>query len=433
MMSYAESLGETGRKRGRLWAYGACLSGCVSEVMLDVSAIIILYIQMLGGNDTVMMSVSSLTGLVNMFLFIPCVAIIARIGLKPSVRIACLTGTAGYLLMAFAPFFGTYRCHVVISGCFIYCLQRALYGACWYPLLDAFLRPEDRGKFFGTLRFMYYSFTGVLFYLIGMAMGKNPPEWLMQTVIGVTGLGLLVRNYCISRFPEDANAKHETPNIRKALRISICNGPLTAYSVYVCLLTIANSSLGPVTYIYLREYVKLDPGMVQRISAVGMAGHILGFLLYSRLLKRFGIKKLELAVHISYLLAAFLMFALDSRMPGYVFIVAAILGVITFTGSIFGCNNSGEMLALARPGNKTMAPAFVQTYTSFGGFIGRGGVTLLLGATLLEPVWQCCGMDISRYQTIFLFSGVIAAVVLLLIPTLPAVVPKHRDYYEPMR
>ena len=122
-------------------------------------------------------------------------------------------------------------------------------------------------------------------------MGKNPPEWLMQTVIGVTGLGLLVRNYCISRFPEDVNAKQETPDLRKALRISVSNGPLTAYSVYVCLLTIANSSLGPVTYIYLREYVKFDPGMVQRISAVGMAGHILGFLLYNKLLKLFGMKK----------------------------------------------------------------------------------------------------------------------------------------------
>ncbi|MBR2345713.1 MAG: MFS transporter [Lentisphaeria bacterium] len=432
-MSFADSLGEAGRKRGRLYAYGACLCGCISEVMLDISAIIILYIQMLGGNDMVMMSINSFTGLVNMFLFIPCVAVIARIGLKPSVRIACFTGTAGYLLMAFAPFFGAYKCHAAVAGCFIYCLQRALYGACWYPLLDAFLRPEDRGKFFGTLRFLYYSFTGILFYLIGIAMGKNPPEWLMQVVIGLTGLCLLGRNFCISRFPEDRETKRETPEIRKALRISICNGPLTAYSVYGCLLMVASTSLGPVTYIYLREYVKMDPGTVQKISAIGMAGHICGFLLYNKLLKFFGMKKLEIAVHLSYMITALLMFILDNRLPGYGVMVSIILCVICFTGSVFGCNNSGEMLALARPGNKTMATAFVQTYFSFGGFIGRGSVTLLLGATLLEPVWQFCGMEVSRYQSIFLFSGVIAAVVMLLIPTLPSVVPKHHDYYEPYR
>ena len=86
------------------------MSGCISEVMLDTSAIIILYIRMLGGNDMVMMSINSFTGLVNMILFIPSVAIIARIGLKPSVRIACFTGTAGYLLMALAPYFGKYQC-----------------------------------------------------------------------------------------------------------------------------------------------------------------------------------------------------------------------------------------------------------------------------------------------------------------------------------
>ena len=90
-------------------------------------------------------------------------------------------------------------------------------------------------------------------------------------------------------------------------------------------------------------------------------------------------------------------------------------------------------MALARPGNKTMASAFVQTYMSVGGFIGRAGVSLMLGAALLAPRWDCRGMTISHYQTIFLFCGVIAALMLILIPTLPSVVPNHEDYYEPSR
>ena len=430
-MSFAESLGEAGRRKGRFCAYAACLCGCVSEVMLDTSAIIILFMAMLGGGDMLMMLINSFTGLLCMFLYIPCVAIIVRMGKIPAVRLACITGCIGYLLMACAPWFGPFRIAAAVTGCLIYCLQRSLYGACWYPLLDVFLRPEDRGAFFGNLRSMYYTFTGVLFFLIGLAMGSNPPMWLMQTVIGIAGLLLLGRNFFASRFPTDPNAVVEVPDIRKALGISVRNGPLTAYSVYVCMLTLATASLGPLLFIYLRNYVRLKPGTVQIISAVGMIGHIVGFLLYSRMLRFMGQKKLELLVHLNYIAAAFLLCFIGKSTPGFPIIAAAILCLVTFTGSIFGCNNSSEMLALARPGNKTMATAFTQTYTSVGGFIGRGGVSLLLGVSMLAPEWTCWGMTVSRYQSIFLFCGVIATVMLILIPTLPAVVPVHDDYYEP--
>jgi len=52
---------------------------------------------------------------------------------------------------------------------------------------------------------------------------------------------------------------------------------------------------------------------------------------------------------------------------------------------------------------------------------------------MLAPGWQFCGENITLYQTMFLVSGVFAVLLLILIPTLPAVVPEHHDYYEPMR
>ena len=57
MSTFAETLSEKERKKGRLLAYFACCFGCISEVMLDSSAIIIIYISMLGGTkDEVMLS-----------------------------------------------------------------------------------------------------------------------------------------------------------------------------------------------------------------------------------------------------------------------------------------------------------------------------------------------------------------------------------------
>ena len=55
MSTYAETLSEKERRRGRILAYFACYFGCISEVMLDSSAIIIVYISMLGGSKDVVM------------------------------------------------------------------------------------------------------------------------------------------------------------------------------------------------------------------------------------------------------------------------------------------------------------------------------------------------------------------------------------------
>ena len=103
-----------------------------------------------------------------------------------------------------------------------------------------------------------------------------------------------------------------------------------------------------------------------------------------------------------------------------------------FAEACFKCNNSSEILALARPGNKPMASAFVQTYQNIGGGFARGCNALVLGSGLLADSWQLGGRTITNYQTMFLVSGVVAVLILILIPTLPAVVPHHQDYYEPM-
>ena len=117
--------------------------------------------------------------------------------------------------------------------------------------------------------------------------------------------------------------------------------------------------------------------------------------------------------------------------PFYLIIAGVIYFLNSFAASTFMCNYSSELLALARPGNKTMAMAFLQTYQSAGISISRGGTALVLGANLLAPSWHLGTLTLCSYQTLFLFYGVTAAVLLVLVPTLPAVMPRHKDYYQP--
>ena len=431
MSTFAETLSPRERKRGRILAYFACYSGCISEVMLDSSAIVIVYISMLGGSKDEVMFSTGFSAILCMFLLIPSAFIVGRIGMKKAVVIACSMGFAGYLLMALAPFFGAFQKSAVITGCLIYCAQRSLYGATWYPMLDAFLLPGDRGSFFGFMRYTYTLLAAGLFFLIGKLMGSQPSVALMQSIVGITGLLILGRMFCILKFPENPQEKKFKLDIKKTLGISLRNGALVSYSVYVCLLSLAYTSLVPVILLYLKNHVGLEPGKLQIFSTVGLAGGITGYFFYGRLEKALKIKRLELMVHLIFMAVALSFAFISKDIPGYIVIAGVIYFMNSFAGSTFMCNNSNELLALARPGNKTMAMALLQTYQNAGISISRTGTAMVLGANLLAPVWSWGNLTFCSYQTLFLFYGALAAILLLLIPTLPAMVPKHRDYYQP--
>ena len=277
MSAFAETLTEKERKRARIHAYFACYTGCISEVMLDSSAIIIVYLSLLGTSDMLVMLSTSFSGILGMLLLIPYAALISHIGLKKASTIACIIGCSGFLIMAMAPFFGKFQHITAIIGCLVYCAQRSLYGAAWYPMLDTFLRPQDRGSFFGTMRYSYMIVSGTLFYFIGKLMGKDPSIVLLQTIIGIAGLLVLGRMYCMLQFPDNTLERTAKLNIRKSLGISLRNGPLVTYSVYVCLISIAYTSLVPLTLLYLKNYVNLPAGQVQIFSTIGIAGSITGF------------------------------------------------------------------------------------------------------------------------------------------------------------
>ena len=129
MVAYAETLTEKERRRGRIYAYFACLFGCVSEVMIDSSAIIIIYFTMLNGGDILTMLVTCFSGLMGTFLYIPGGIIVMHLGLKRTVRYSCMLGCAGFLLMALAPLFGIWAKYAALAGCLIYSIQRSCYGA----------------------------------------------------------------------------------------------------------------------------------------------------------------------------------------------------------------------------------------------------------------------------------------------------------------
>jgi MFS family permease len=261
-------------------------------------------------------------------------------------------------------------------------------------------------------------------------MGEKPPIWALQLVLTLVGLMVIGRKFCLDRLPAEEGGSRRY-DLRQSLAISIRNRPLVGWAVYTCCLTLATSSLLPLTIIYLNCEIHANAKVVQWISVAFMVGLILGHLFSADLLRRFGVRRLQPAGHLCYAAVAFALFLFGATTPGFFWLVGAIAFLLGFSAANSLNCYSLELMALARPGNKTMAAAVLSTYGAIGGASVRFLTSLVLGAGLLAPHWSKWGLTFCSYQTLFLFFAVLLIFFMLLLFLVPSIVPKNSDYYMP--
>ncbi len=429
-MSTRVNLSEAQRRQARRNATISALYGCIAELMLDSSAVVITYLMLLGGDSTFSLLSTSVGSIAYMLLLIPMARINNFLGLKLSVRIACTIGMLSFLSMALAPsLFGDYAKYVVLAGAFGYGLTKPLYLTAWYPLLDGFLRPAERGSFFGTMRFLYMLLNAFLIMGIGLIIGREPPIWLMQIILGLAGLTIMGRDYYIQKLPEEKRPPQRY-ELLKSLRAAIKNGPLTGFSLYICFVSLGNALLVPLGYIYLKSHLEVGHNSVVIISGLTMLGSIVGYLISSRVLQILGTKWVLIACHCSFILLAFGCFACGKETPYAAQLITILLMLHGLINACFSVCNSSELMALSRPGNKIMTSAFYNTCVQTGISVSRGGCSLILGSGMLAASWPLGTREISSFQTLFLLAGLALVLGLLMLMLIPAVVPNREDYYE---
>ncbi|MBR2438880.1 MAG: MFS transporter [Lentisphaeria bacterium] len=430
-MSYAETLTPQQRKKYEKHAIFSTWFGCISEQMIDSNALIVLYIVMLGGNDSISMFSTSLSSVASVVLMIFCAGLAVKFGLRMTYSAACIVGSLAFLAIAAAPYAGSYAQNIVIGSAFIYSLTRPVYSSTWYPLLDNFLLPEGRSKFFGKMRFSYMILNTILIYAMGKIMGAKPPVLVVQSLFVFGGLMLMGRKFEMDRMPLNPNAKREPVNIPLALGICIKNGPLIGFSIYSCLVNMAFYAAVPLAVVYMKTCLNFNAESLMTFSSVGLLGSIVGYAAVGRLLPKFKTKKCLIGTHLTGLLVCILLLTAVPQNPLLKPILYVTFFLNGFVSAFMLCINSIEMLALARPGNKVMAMAFVATITNLGTAVGRLGTTLILWTGALAASWNFAGMTMTKFQFLFGFYTFAMIFFLILLPLAPAVIPRHHDYYHP--
>ncbi len=429
MASLAELSSAPQRKKLRIRAYVAACFGGFADLLLDNSAIIILYFAMLNAGSSLTMFSTSLTGITCLCLLIPASGIVDRFGPQNMIKFACSVSCIGHLFTACAPFFGDFAKYAALLGIILICLPKPLWTASWYPILGQILLPGERADFFGFMRFSYNIITGGVFFLIALVMGKNPPLLMLQIIIAVIGILMLGRGYFVASIPLPPHIR-QNYDLKKSFSISIKNSPLIGFAVYVCFMMLAFSPVLPLTMIYLKRSLDLPDNMVQMISSFGIAGCVCAYFFYGRIVKKTGSRNLELLVHCCFILIP-LALAFCRGFAHVEYVIGLLFLAGNFVYGIFFCAFSQEILALARPGNATMANALGNTYMQIGSAAGRGATSFMLGCGALSASWTMWELPFSDFQAIFLLCSGVAFFALTLIFCLPSVVPQHDDYYAP--
>jgi MFS family permease len=420
---------EYSHKSQKLAILSACF-GSPSAIMIQDSAVIILFAGMLGASSMLSMVTTALFGVMNCLLLIPAAYFVARFGYKRSIIIVSQLGSIVIILLAFCPLLDDFAKYGMIILLTFFGILMTIYAAGWFPFLDEFLPREDRNHFFGMMRFSWQSCCVAFFFICGLVMGKKPDLWVLQTIIIITAVALLGRAYFISKI-KVKETDRKPLNFQYGVEMVLTNKPLVGFSVYLAFLYLAAQGTVPLTYIYLKNYLHTPDNIVMIVSSLAMGGTIIGFLCAGRIISRIGVKKMLLGVHIAFAIINFLLFMFSG--PGMVSLVIITI-LLIFYGFFIATSSvavSSEMMALANPNNKAVAMAFCISMYSAGLGGARLLSSLIIGAGILAPEWSMGAMKFSMFHTMYLGYGLGILFVCMLLVIVPAIFPKGEYHYVP--
>ena len=431
MTTFAETLSDTERSRYRFYATSSACFGSVATVMLADSAIIIVFASMLGLSDSVSMMTTALSYIAYTFLMLPAAYIAERFTYQKTICVAVAVSAVMFMLLAAVPFFpSSWHGFLVMASCGAYALTLPFYVAGWFPMLDTILLKSERGAYFSRMRVAWQICSMGYIFLSGAIMGAHPPLYLLQLIIVFSGLSAFGRMIFISKIPVPPPAlRPSAPPFRVALEMSLRNSALGGFSVYLFCLFALSSAMCPLAYTYLKQ-LDVSKNYIVMISALAMAGTMLGYGFGSTIVRRIGAKKMVMFCHGVYIFLNLTLFFCSSA--SYMVLIAFCLTVYGFTAGALSILISMEMLALARPRNKAMAMAFCGTFQYAGTGSARFLSSLAIGCGVLSPSWTLFGIHVSQYQSLFLMNALGLVLISLLLVVVPAVVPKHDDYYQPV-
>ncbi len=407
--------------------FSACF-GALSAGVINDSPIIMIMAEKMNAGPALSLVTTGLIPLAYAIMLVPMGFVAAKLGYRRTILTFTSLAFCAMLLVTFSPWGGISGPAVMLLGILLYGLFMSAYNAAWFPLIDNVLPKDQRHTFFGYMRFAWQGCSVLFIFVCGLLIGKDPSMFALQLVALISALGLLGRIFHVSRVPQPSE-KSEPVKFLLGLGDTLRNKALSGYSVYLCFLYLFCFSTQPLTFIYIKNGLNIPANIVVIVSALALAGSIIGFLVSGLIINRLKLRPVMVACHLMFVVINLILFTINGNSELHIALITLLLFINAFTLSLVSITTTGEMLALSTPWNRAMSMAYCGSFYSLGSGGARLLSSLILGSGMLAPTWTLGSKVFSNYQTLFLLNGCALIFVCLLLILVPAVFPKGKYRY----
>ena len=406
------------RRAGRLATLSSCC-GVTGETALTDSAVIILFAAALDAGDFLTLISTSMLPFFNGLFILPAALLATKVGHRRMILAACGAGFLAYLAAVAAPFAGEGAAVAVLVGAILlFTLTTPGFIACWNPLLDFFLRPEERVGYLGKMRFLHQLCAIGFLGLAGWFIGRAPSVGRLQLVLLAGAFIYAGRGLAIAGIPGFGRQASGGAPLSGGLVRAARDRDLDLFAAYQFVLNLLIYGGIPVAALYMKNALQVPGNLVVHVSNAGLIGMLAGYLAANALKTRVSAKRMFVALHYLVIAVNFLLAAVADGSPLALACLALLLGLLGFAVAASSVYCAAETMRLAPAGNKIVAMAWSCAF-----FYCGSGCSRLFSSFLLKSGHFCTlgGEAVSPYRMLFCIYGLLLIPALALLFRIPAV------------
>jgi len=394
------------------------------------NGILLLYMTALGISPARIITYLALPVAISVILRLPVAYKLDQIGFKKFGTLGVFLTSVGFSIIPIAGFFPTKQAEMVILlGISILAIGKTLFAPTWLPILDSFVNPDERGKFFSKLmlsiQFLGLCVSGLTAWYIKNTSDGETPLYKYMVVLFFLSLCLFGRLYFYSRIPEIESTEKKTNNsgFLKSIREILSNGDFISFCLYIFMLVLFTAGCANLFALVEKDVMNLDGSYIILLANTTTVGALVGLFIGGKVIDRYGSRYVFLFCHLAFVCTIALFLLRNQFFMPIVAIALAhfSLGLIASFSSLA---RSTEILALIPAQNKSLstsvAVCLVLGAQSLSGLISAWAIS----SNLINPNWTLFGNSMSAFDGILLIYGVMTFLLIVTLSLVPSVLRK---------
>lgn len=399
---YVNSLTYREKKRYMNYAIISSCFGAVIQISLKESTLFIVYASSIGAGKFLSLATTSVIPLMTLVSLVPFAYIMEKKGLKNVLIPSYFFGMIGMLIAAAAGLFPALSIFLFTFGIVVFAVSIGAHSAGWFPLQRFIIPENERGSYFGRLRYSWQIVVSLFLLLAALSVQENAETGKLQIIILFGALLVIGRIFFVAKIPERP-LKRRVPPLRVMLASAVSNRLLSAFSVYLFMTSFFVASAVPLGFAFLTFELRAADNILVLFSVFANLATILGFITASRITDKYDNSKLIFLVECVFGIIYILFIFMRTETAYSMYMVMLLILAATAAFSVFSVLATKRMMFLVKENNINISSALC--FGLYSGGIGLSRLLSSLGIEYLPASTDVMNFHLSAYHILFLFFG----------------------------